>query len=171
MGEHSVRDAGVAGSNPVIPIYFLSIFIFTGILMKIMNERMTLTTRGSGDLINITGELFRILEHSALKIGNMTVFVSGSTAGITTFEYEPGLIKDIQDFYEKLIPSNRHYDHDDTWGDANGFSHVRATLTGPSLTIPFEKGKLLLGTWQQVVLAEFDNRPRKRQLVVQMIGE
>ncbi|MCX5801957.1 MAG: secondary thiamine-phosphate synthase enzyme YjbQ [Proteobacteria bacterium] len=139
--------------------------------MKIINERITLATRGSGDLINITEKLSLLLEGSELKMGNLTVFVVGSTAGITTFEYEPGLIKDMEEMYERLAPSNKHYHHDDTWGDANGFSHIRATLTGPTVTIPFENGKLLLGTWQQVVLAEFDNRPRKREIVVQIIGE
>lgn len=99
------------------------------------------------------------------------VFVGGSTAGITTFEYEPGLVQDVADLYEKIIPSSKHYHHDETWGDANGYSHLRASLTGPSLTVPFEEGRLLLGTWQQIVLAEFDNRPRKRQIVVQIIGE
>ena len=101
----------------------------------------------------------------------MTVFISGSTAGITAFEYEPGLIRDLKEFYDKMAPTNIHYHHDETWGDANGFSHVRATLTGPSIVIPFEKGKLLLGTWQQVVLVEFDNRPRSREVVVQLMGE
>jgi secondary thiamine-phosphate synthase enzyme len=139
--------------------------------MKIINERITLATRGSGDLINITEKLALLLERSELKKGNITVFVVGSTAGITTFEYEPGLIKDMEEMYERLAPSNKHYHHDDTWGDANGFSHIRATLTGPAVTIPFENSRLLLGTWQQVVLAEFDNRPRKREIVVQIIGE
>ena len=138
--------------------------------MNILNERITRETSGSGDLIDITGELRRLLQKSTLMDGHMIVFVSGSTAGITTFEFEPGMIKDIKEFYEKLAPSGRHYHHDDTWGDANGFSHVRAAITGPSLTIPFEDGQLLLGTWQQVVLAEFDNRPRKRELVVQFMG-
>lgn len=139
--------------------------------MKIINERITLATRGSGNLINITEKLALLLERSELKKGNITVFVVGSTAGITTFEYEPGLIKDMEEMYERLAPSNKHYHHDDTWGDANGFSHIRATLTGPTVTIPFENSRLLLGTWQQVVLAEFDNRPRKREIVVQIIGE
>jgi len=139
--------------------------------MKIVSSRISLNTSGAGDLINITEELFRILDHSALRNGTMTVFVSGSTAGITSFEYEPGLIRDLHEFYEKVAPSGTHYHHDDTWGDANGFSHVRATLTGPSFVVPFEDGRLLLGTWQQVVLAEFDNRPRKRELVVQLMGE
>jgi len=139
--------------------------------MKIINKKLTFNTRPKNDLINITDDLAKILRDTALRIGNITVFVSGSTAGITTFEYEPGLIKDVGEFYEKLVPSNRRHHHDDTWGDANGFSHIRATFTGQSLTIPFEDGELLLGTWQQVVLAEFDNRPRTRQITVQIIGE
>ena len=101
----------------------------------------------------------------------MTVFGVGSTMGITTFEFEPGLIKDMKELYERLAPSDRSYAHDETWGDANGFSHLRAALQGQSLTIPFENGKLLLGTWQQVVVAEFDNKPRQREVVVQIIGK
>lgn len=132
---------------------------------------MTISTKGNGDFINISSQLLNLLKDSGLQDGIITVFVSGSTAGVTTFEYEPGLIRDLKEFYDKVAPSNVHYHHDDTWGDANGFSHVRATLTGPSLTIPYEKGKLLLGTWQQVVLVEFDNRPRTRDMVVQIIGE
>lgn len=139
--------------------------------MRIINDTITINTRGSGDLINITGEISGALDRSGLQIGNLTVFVSGSTAGVTTLEYEPGLIRDIREFYERIAPSEKHYHHDDTWGDANGFSHVRAAFTGPFLTIPFQNGKPLLGTGQQVVLAEFDNRPRKRQLTLQIIGE
>lgn len=139
--------------------------------MKIVNEHREFSTKGSGDLIDITNELVRVLSEAGLAVGNMTVFVQGSTAGITTLEYEPGLIADVGEFYEKIVPSDRSYHHDETWGDANGFSHLRATLTGQSLTVPFESGTLLLGTWQQVVLAEFDNRPRKRLVVIQMMGE
>ena len=139
--------------------------------MKIVNERQEYATKGPGDLINITADLSQYLGKSCLVIGNMTVFVQGSTAGITTFEYEPGLIRDVRDFYDRVVPADRSYYHDETWGDANGYSHLRATLTGQSLTIPFESGKLLLGTWQQVVLAEFDNRPRKRLVIFQMIGQ
>ena len=139
--------------------------------MKIVNGRISINTKGNGDFINISSHLLNMLNDSDLQNGIMTVFVSGSTAGITTFEYEPGLIGDLKEFYDKVAPSNVRYHHDETWGDANGFSHVRATLTGPSLTIPLEKGKLLLGTWQQVVLVEFDNRPRKRDVVVQIMGE
>lgn len=139
--------------------------------MKVVNEHREFSTKGSGDLINITEEITRALSGSGLTTGSMLIFVQGSTAGITTLEYEPGLIGDLKEFYEKLVPSNRSYHHDETWGDANGFSHLRATLTGQSFTVPFESGRPLLGTWQQVVLAEFDNRPRKRLVVIQMMGE
>jgi secondary thiamine-phosphate synthase enzyme len=139
--------------------------------MKITNEKIELDTRGAGDLVDITEDVSRAVGSSGLRIGSATVFVIGSTAAITTFEFEPGLIKDMQAAYERLAPSNKRYHHDATWGDANGFSHVRAALQGPSLAIPFEEGKLMLGTWQQLVLAEFDNRPRHRRVVVQLAGE
>jgi secondary thiamine-phosphate synthase enzyme len=139
--------------------------------MKVVTKRITLSTKGDGDIINITDKVSEIVASSKFKDGNATVFVVGSTAAITTFEYEPGLIQDVRDLTEKLIPAGKHYRHDETWGDANGFSHLRATLFGPSLVVPFEGGKLLVGTWQQIVLAEFDNRPRKREVVVQIIGE
>jgi len=139
--------------------------------MRILNNKVNINTKGNEDFVNITRQLVQLCDSSGLENGIMTVFISGSTAGITTFEYEPGLIRDLKEFYDKMAPTNVHYHHDETWGDANGFSHVRATLTGPSMVIPFEKGKLLLGTWQQVVLVEFDNRPRSREVVVQLMGE
>lgn len=139
--------------------------------MKISTNKLALQTKGPGDLIDITDKIVELLKTAKLKNGHAIIFHIGSTAAITTFEYEPGMIKDMQDLYEKIVPSDQHYHHDDTWGDANGSSHLRAALQGPSLTIPFEDGKLLLGTWQQVVLAEFDNKPRNRQVVVQIIGE
>ncbi len=139
--------------------------------MKVISRRIAVSTKGNGDLVDLTRDLTELLTASTLQTGSVLVFVIGSTAGITTFEYEPGLAADIKEFYDKMAPSGKHYHHDDTWGDANGFSHVRASLTGPSLVIPFEKRTLLLGTWQQVVLAEFDNRPRDREIVVQITGE
>jgi len=139
--------------------------------MKIINEKIYFDTKGNPDFINITEDIERILGSAKLSRGSVTVFVIGSTAAITTFEYEAGLVEDMEAIYEKLIPSRRSYQHDATWGDANGFSHLRAALQGPCLTIPFDEGKLMLGTWQQVVLAEFDNRHRKRQVVVQIMGE
>jgi len=139
--------------------------------MKIITDRIQIKTKGAGDLIDITDRIAGILRSTKMSAGQVTVFHIGSTAAITTFEFEPGMIKDMQELYEKIVPSDRCYHHDDTWGDANGFSHLRAALQGPSLNIPFERGKLLLGTWQQIVLAEFDNKPRQRQIVVQIIGE
>lgn len=139
--------------------------------MKIINKKIELKTKGNPDLINITDRVDSALKSSGLKNGTLTVFVVGSTAAITTFEYEPGLIKDVRELCDKLIPSKARYHHDDTWHDANGFSHLRAALFGPALVIPFEDGRLLTGTWQQIVLAEFDNRPRDRQVIVQLIGE
>ncbi|MCG6551273.1 MAG: secondary thiamine-phosphate synthase enzyme YjbQ [Candidatus Magnetominusculus sp. LBB02] len=137
----------------------------------VINQTLTFSTRGNGHLIDVTSQVSGILADSGIRNGILTVFVVGSTAAITTFEYEPGLIKDMTELYDKLAPVNKHYAHDATWGDANGFSHVRAALQGPSLTIPFEDGSLYLGTWQQIVLADFDNRPRQRSIVVNIIGE
>jgi len=139
--------------------------------MKIVTRQLNLKTKGTGDLINITENIQEALEENGLKEGTVTVFVIGSTAAITTFEYESGLISDIKELYEKLIPSKKSYAHDQTWGDANGFSHLRAALQGPSLVIPFNSGRLILGTWQQIVLAEFDTRSRQRKIILQFIGE
>lgn len=139
--------------------------------MKIFTQQITLKTNGNPDLINITEPVEKVLYSSKLKRGSLTVFVIGSTAAVTTLEYEPGLIQDLAELYEKIIPRRQEYHHDAAWGDANGFSHLRAALTKASLTVPFEDGKLFLGTWQQIVLAEFDHRARKRKIVVQVIGE
>jgi secondary thiamine-phosphate synthase enzyme len=139
--------------------------------MKILTDRISITTKGNGDFIDITEKVKGFVHESQLQMGNVLIFVVGSTAAITTFEFEPGLIADMKTFYQTVAPSGRHYYHDDTWGDANGFSHVRASFTGSSIMIPFENRKVLLGQWQQIVLAEFDNRPREREIVVQITGE
>ena len=111
-----------------------------------------------------------ILDKSGLKEGSVLVFVIGSTAGITTIEFEPGLVKDIKEAFQRLAPDDKDYAHHQTWGDDNGHSHVRAALLGPSITVPFSAGKLLLGTWQQIVLVDFDTRPRQRNITVQVTG-
>jgi len=139
--------------------------------MTIINESLTIDTTGEGDMVDITDRLALLLQKHKFKQGHAIVFVPGSTAGITTIEFEPGLKKDFTLFMERLIPKNARYFHEETWNDGNGHSHLRASLLGPSLTIPFGQGRLLLGTWQQLVLVEFDNRPRSRNLVVQFIGE
>ena len=138
--------------------------------MKVIKAEIALKTKGATDLIDITDKVEAALGKAGLAQGIVVVFVVGSTAAITTFEYEPGLISDMKAQYEKLAPCGQHYAHDATWGDANGFSHVRSALQGPSLTIPFSSGKLILGTWQQIVLAEFDNRPRSRKVILQFMG-
>lgn len=138
--------------------------------MKIVTGKIELKTRGQGDIVDITSRIRERLEESKLREGQATIFVPGSTAGIVTLEHEPGLIKDLRRLYDSLAPAGADYAHHATWGDDNGSSHVRAAIQGPSLTIPFEDGKLTLGTWQQVALAEFDTRPRERGLVLQLIG-
>jgi len=139
--------------------------------MKILTKKLTEKTQGFCDIIDITGKVQDEIRREGIHNGLATLFVSGSTAALTTIEYEPGLIKDLKEVVEKLIPSDKRYHHDDRWGDDNGFSHLRASLFGPSLQIPIEAGRLLLGTWQQIVLVDFDNRARAREIVMQITGE
>jgi secondary thiamine-phosphate synthase enzyme len=140
-------------------------------VVTIRSKKFTEKTAGFCDIVDITANINEFIERGKVRQGLISIFVSGSTAAITTVEYEPGLIKDLQELVEKLIPSNRKYHHDDRWGDDNGFSHLRASLFGPSVSIPIENGRPLLGTWQQVILLDFDNRPRTREITVQLIGE
>ncbi len=121
--------------------------------------------------MDITPQVGKALAESGLKDGILTVFVPGSTAGITTIEYEPGLLKDLPKMLEKIAPSDADYAHNLTWGDGNGFSHIRSSLTKTSFTVPFVNSEMTLGTWQQIVLIDFDNRPRHREIVVQIMGE
>jgi secondary thiamine-phosphate synthase enzyme len=140
-------------------------------VITIHTKKISERTSGFCDIIDITAKIREPIEQEKIERGLITLFVSGSTAALTTVEFEPGLVRDLKEFVEKLIPSNRRYHHDDRWGDDNGFSHLRASLFGPSLAIPIENGRLQLGTWQQVVLLDFDNRPRTREILVQLIGE
>jgi secondary thiamine-phosphate synthase enzyme len=127
-------------------------------------------TQGDGTIIDLTGSLESALAESGVETGQLVVFVPGSTGAVTTIELEPGLIKDLPEFFERIVPSNREYHHDATWGDGNGFSHVRAALVGPSLSIPVSRGRMTLGTWQQVVFLEFDNRARRRTVQISIVG-
>ena len=137
----------------------------------IIGRSIDLHTKGRGDTLDITGQIALILRESQLKDGIASVFVTGSTAGVTTIEFEPNLVQDFREAWEDIAPEGEVYRHDKTWGDANGYAHVRASLLGPSLVVPFKDGELLLGTWQQIVLVDFDNRTRKRQVIVQIMGE
>jgi secondary thiamine-phosphate synthase enzyme len=139
--------------------------------MKLLTDGFTISTHGFTDIIDMTPELNNILRKSGLREGSLMVFVSGSTAGITSIEYEPGLLKDLPEAFEKFAPTGVNYHHDASWGDGNGSAHVRAEIIGPSFMVPFRDETLLLGTWQQIVLIDFDNRPRTRNIVVQITGQ
>ena len=139
--------------------------------MSVKTLGFKIQTKGRTDIINITHQVQDIVKESGIKEGSVLVFAPGSTAGITTTEYEPGLLEDYPRFFEKIIPSKADYEHDKTWHDGNGYSHVRAALQGASFNVPFTGEKLLLGTWQQIILVDFDNRPRNREIIVQVMGE
>jgi secondary thiamine-phosphate synthase enzyme len=136
----------------------------------IFSETISFSTKGLSDIINITDHVISVLGHSGIENGLVTVFCPGSTGAVTAIEYESGVLKDLQKAIEKIVPSNIPYEHDKRWGDGNGFSHVRAALMKPSLTIPVVKGRMTLGTWQQIVFIDFDNRKRERNLLVHIIG-
>lgn len=140
-------------------------------MFTLHTEKIFENTSGFCDIIDITAKVKAVIDRKRVQSGLATLWVAGSTAALTTIEYEPGLIQDLKDLLEKLIPSNQRYHHDARWGDDNGFSHLRAALFGPSLALPIEEGRLLLGTWQQVILLDFDNRPRTREITVQTLGE
>lgn len=139
--------------------------------MAVKNATLSLSTRGNTDIHDITGEVARLVAQSGLKSGVVTIFCPSSTSGLTTVEYESGCVNDLKRLFEEIVPANRFYDHNDTWDDGNGHSHMRASLLGPSLSVPFVDGRLTLGTWQQIVYIDFDIRPRRRELVVQIMGE
>src|SRR5262245_24969445 len=132
--------------------------------------RHQVDTTGQGDVHDLTAVVARVLSASTIKAGLVTVAVVGSTAGVTTIEFEPGAVADLNRVWEQLAPRDGEYEHHLRWGDDNGSSHVRAAMLGPSLSIPFEGGRLCIGTWQQIVLIEFDTRPRSREVVVQLLG-
>jgi len=137
----------------------------------VATDIIALNTKGFTDVIDITGRVTKIVVQSGVQNGLVTIFCSGSTGGITTIEFESGVINDLKKAIEKIVPSNITYEHDKRWGDGNGFSHVRAALMKPSLTIPVVEGKLALGTWQQIVFMDFDNRERDRKVIVQIVGK
>jgi secondary thiamine-phosphate synthase enzyme len=137
----------------------------------IATDIISLRTKGFTDVLDISDAVTKIVKQSGMQNGLVNVFCSGSTGSIATIEYESGVINDLKKAIEKITPSDMPYEHDKRWGDGNGFSHVRAALMKPSLTIPLVKAKLTLGTWQQIVFIDFDNRGRERNVVVQVMGE
>jgi secondary thiamine-phosphate synthase enzyme len=139
--------------------------------MTVSTHTLSLKTRGDADIHDITGQVADAVQASKVQTGTVTVFCPSSTSGVTTIEYESGVLSDLRRLFDEIVPSNREYAHNARWGDGNGHAHVRAALLGPSLSIPIVKGRLTLGTWQQIIYMDFDNRPRSRELVVQIIGE
>jgi secondary thiamine-phosphate synthase enzyme len=139
--------------------------------MTVITKAIKINSKGENDMVDITVQTLKAIHETNLKDGIVTVFVSGSTGAVTTIEYEPGLRSDFPKMLNRIVPRNIDYEHDKTWHDGNGHSHVRASLIGPSLTIPFKDGNLILGTWQQIVFFELDTRSRERMITMQMIGE
>jgi secondary thiamine-phosphate synthase enzyme len=137
----------------------------------IYSEKVSLDTKGFTDIIDLTPHVMEVLDRSKIRDGLVTVFCPGSTGSVTTVEFESGVLNDLQKAIERVAPSNISYEHDKRWGDGNGFSHVRAALMKPGLTIPLIKGRLTLGTWQQIVFIDFDNRRRERNLLVHVLGD
>ena len=139
--------------------------------MPVITSGIQLSTQGNADIIDITDNVKRAVKGFGVKDGIVTVFCPSSTSALTTIEYESGALSDLKRLFDEIVPQDRHYAHNARWGDGNGHSHVRAALLGPSLTVPFVGGSLTLGTWQQIIYVDFDNRARRRELAVQIIGE
>jgi secondary thiamine-phosphate synthase enzyme len=139
--------------------------------MTVISKSISLNTKGNADIHNITDQITNVVSNSGLSSGIVTVFCPSSTSALTTIEHESGALSDLRRLFNEIVPVNHEYAHNERWHDGNGHSHVRASLLGPSITIPFVEGQLTLGTWQQVIYVDFDNRPRQRKLIVQLIGE
>jgi secondary thiamine-phosphate synthase enzyme len=139
--------------------------------MAIITKIIKINTKGNGDMIDVTQDVEGFLADAGLKSGIVTVFVPGSTASVTTIEFEPGLVHDFPAAMERFAPAGIKYGHDMTWGDGNGYSHVRASVIGPGIVVPFNNKRIMLGKWQQVVIIDFDNRPRSREVIFQAMGE
>lgn len=137
----------------------------------IVSGEISFASKGFCHVVNLTDEIAEKVRHSGLAAGIVNVFTPSATSALTTIEFEPGLLKDLPEFFENVLPSDKSYHHDLTWHDGNGFSHMRSALIGPDITIPFLKGQLQLGTWQNVVFLDFDNRSRQRKVLVQIMGE
>ena len=139
--------------------------------MPFQVTEISIKTTAKTDILDLTPQVTEVMKRSNLQNGTVTLFIPGSTAALTTIEYEEGIINDLKKAIERMAPEDLYYEHNERWGDGNGYSHVRSALVGPSLHIPMIDGKLTLGTWQQIVLLDFDNRPRKRKIIMQMFGE
>ncbi len=138
--------------------------------MDIYQERISFRTKGETDILDLTDKVAEAIKQAGVSTGNVLLFIPGATAALTTMEFEPGLVSDLRRALERIAPRDHGYKHNEKWGDGNGHAHIRATLLGPSLTIPISGGRMTLGTWQQIIFIDFDNRPRERTVLVQMTG-
>jgi len=138
--------------------------------MAVYSEELQHQTKGFTDIINITNDVHHFISKNDCKEGQLLIFIDGSTAAISTIEYEPGLLQDLPELLESIIPMDKRYHHDDTWHDGNGYAHLRSTLIGTSITVPVIGGRVVLGTWQQIILIDFDNGPRNRSVILQFVG-
>jgi secondary thiamine-phosphate synthase enzyme len=161
-------DPALAGERPDLYYYQKK---RKGSIIMVFGKNFSIQTQGFSDIVDITPNVESIIAESEITDGTATVFVVGSTASISTIEYEPALTEDMKEQLNELVPSNLRSRHSETWGDDNGFSHIRATLMGPGITVPVSGGNMTLGTWQQIVVIDHDNRPRSRKIFVQVIGE
>lgn len=139
--------------------------------MSVVSLSLELTTEGNADIHDITPAVAQAVQEAGLTSGTVTIFCPSATSALTTLEYESGCVQDLRRLFDEILPADQHYVHNARWGDGNGHSHARAALLGPSLTVPFVDHRLTLGTWQQIIYVDFDNRPRRRSLVLQIIGE
>jgi len=139
--------------------------------MSVKSEEISVKTTSGTDVVDITLDIHKVIAGSGIVNGAVILFVPGSTAALTTIEYESGVINDLKKAIDRIAPQDIYYEHNERWGDGNGYAHVRAAVLGPSLHIPLIDGKLTLGVWQQIVLLDFDNRPRQRQVIIQLLGE
>ncbi len=139
--------------------------------MSVQNQQIFVQSTGRTDIIDLTEQVSGVLRDAFIQNGAVTLFIPGSTAALTTIEFESGVVNDLKKAIERIAPEDMYYEHNERWGDGNGYSHVRAALIGPSLHIPVVEGKMTLGTWQQIVLLDFDNRPRERSIIIQISGE
>jgi secondary thiamine-phosphate synthase enzyme len=161
-----VKSTGTGSGSEGAQIYFR----FGGGAL-IINKKISIKTRGNCDMVDITAQVEKEVAVSNINNGIVTLFISGSTAGLTTIEYEGGLVNDYKEMWDRNVPDNINYNHNLRWGDGNGHSHVRASLQSASLVVPFANKNLALGTWQQIIVVDFDNRPRSREVFVQVMGE
>ncbi len=139
--------------------------------MAVITHTLEISTKGNCDIIDITDNVAHVLTSLNVSAGTVTIFVPGATGGVTTIEYESGALRDLKEAFDRMAPSDIHYQHNERWHDGNGHSHVRAALLGPSLSVPFQKKRLILGTWQQIIFVDFDVRSRRREIILQIMGE